>query len=284
MTLTLGFSPCPNDTYIFDALVNGYIDNGGLNVKVVMEDVQTLNELAIAGKIDVTKISYGTLPLVLNDYVLLNSGGALGMGVGPLLISKIPLPLPAVKQSVVAIPGKHTTAHVLFSLAFPEATNKVFLRYNEIEEFVLSNSGSLDDIKSVKTGVIIHENRFTYTEKGLINLCDLGSYWENETGLPIPLGGIVAKRALKREVLLQLQELIQVSIAWSDANNRTPGEFIRKHSQEMSEDVMMKHINLYVNNYSSDLGEQGRAAVRKFVQVHTAINKIPVNLDNIFLH
>ena len=142
MKITLGFSPCPNDTYIFDALVNNKIDTGGLAFDVVMEDVQTLNEMAIAGRIDVTKISYGSLPLIIDKYIVLNSGSALGKGVGPLLIAPFPIPDAAIKQCAVAIPGRHTTAHVLFSLAFPEATNKVFLRYDEIEDYVLQNNGS----------------------------------------------------------------------------------------------------------------------------------------------
>src|SRR5690349_20345351 len=176
MKLTLGFSPCPNDTFIFDALVNNKIDTGGISFEVVMDDVQSLYEMAIDGKLDITKISYGSLPLILNQYVVLSSGSALGKGVGPLLIAPFELPSPAVKQCVVAIPGRHTTAHVLFSLAFPDATNKVFLRYDEIENFVLSNNGSLENIQSVKLGVIIHENRFTYQLKGLVKQTDLGNF------------------------------------------------------------------------------------------------------------
>ena len=176
MNLTLGFSPCPNDTYIFDALVNKKIDTGGFTFDVVMEDVQTLNEMAMAGKLDISKISFGSLPLVLEKYVTLNAGAALGNGVGPLLISSLPIPEPAIRQCVIAIPGRHTTAHVLFSLAYPDAANKVFLRYDEIEDFVLSNTGTLQNIQAVKLGVIIHENRFTYQDKGLSNITDLGLF------------------------------------------------------------------------------------------------------------
>lgn len=281
--LTLGFSPCPNDTYIFDALVNGQIDTGGLKFELVMEDVQTLNELAIAGKIEASKISYGSLPLVLDRYVLLNSGSALGTGVGPLLVSSLPIPLPAVRHCVVAIPGKHTTAHVLFSLAFPEAINKVFLRYDEIEDFVLNSQGSMEDIQSVKLGVIIHENRFTYEQKGLTKLTDLGDFWEKETGLPIPLGGIVAKRELDDKTKAQVQRLIRESLEYANSHQQeTLSAFVKNNSQEMSEEVMRKHIHLYVNRYSLDLGEDGRAAVKRFVQVHSSINKLPVDADTIF--
>lgn len=283
MTLKLGFSPCPNDTYIFDALVNNKIGTEGISFEVIMEDVQTLNEMAIQGTIDISKISYGSLPLVLDKYVLLNAGGALGMGVGPLLISSVPLPAPAVNNCTIAIPGKHTTAHVLFSLAYPEATNKVFIRYDEIEDFVLSGPRSLENINAVKLGVIIHENRFTYEQKGLVKITDLGEFWETETGLPVPLGGIVAKRSLDTGVKKTVDKLIRESLAYSRANNTTMSDFIKNNAQEMSNEVMQMHIDLYVNDFTTDLGEQGKAAVRKFLQVHTSINKIPVNLDDIFI-
>lgn len=282
MKLTLGFSPCPNDTYIFDALVNNKIDVGNLNFDVVMEDVQTLNEMAIAGRLDVTKISYGTLPLVIDRYIVLQSGGALGMGVGPLLISPFEIPVPAIRQCVIAIPGKHTTAHVLFSLAFPEATNKVFLRYDEIEDFVLGNKGSLENISSVKLGVIIHENRFTYEDKGLVKLMDLGNYWEIETGLPVPLGGIVAKRNLPDDVHNKVQSLIRQSLEHAYANNKQLTDFVKDNASEMSEEVMRNHIDLYVNNFTLELGDSGKQAVKKFLQVHSSINKIPVEEDKIF--
>jgi 1,4-dihydroxy-6-naphthoate synthase len=283
MKLRLGFSPCPNDTYIFDALVNNKIDTGGISFEVVMEDVQALNEMAIQKKLDVTKISYGSLPLILDNYVVLSSGSALGKGVGPLLISPFPLPEPAIKQCVIAIPGRHTTAHVLFSLAFPEATNKVFLRYNEIEDFVLDNNGSLENIQSVKLGVIIHENRFTYQDKGLISQIDLGNFWEAETGLPVPLGGIVADRSLPDDVKFQVQNLIRKSLEYSIAQGHELSDFVKVNAVEMSSEVMRKHIVLYVNDFSLDLGEPGKKAIIKFLQVHSSINKLPISFDNIFL-
>ena len=283
MKLTLGFSPCPNDTFIFDALVNNKIDTGDLEFDVVMDDVQTLNEMAISGKLHITKISYGTLPLILHQYVVLSSGSAVGNGVGPLLIAPFELPIPAIKQCVIAIPGKHTTAHVLFSLAFPDATNKVFLRYDEIEDFVLSNKGSLDNIQSVKLGVIIHENRFTYREKGLIKVLDLGSFWETETKLPVPLGGIVANRKLPDDIKIKVQSLIRRSLEYSYANGKELSSFVKDNAQEMSPAVMQMHIDLYVNNFSIDLGNDGKNAVKKFLQVHSVINKIPVEEEKIFL-
>ena len=282
MKLTIGFSPCPNDTFIFDALVNNKIDTGGFEFDVVMEDVQTLNEMAIGGKLDISKISYGSLPLILGNYVVLSAGSALGRGVGPLLIAPFELPSPAVKQCVIAIPGRHTTAHVLFSLAYPEATNKVFLRYDEIEDFVLDNNGSLENIQSVKLGVIIHENRFTYQDKGLVKQTDLGNFWETETGLPVPLGGIVAKRTLPDDVILKIESLIRGSLKHAYAQGNELSSFVKINAQEMSTDVMRMHIDLYVNDYSMDLGENGKKAVRKFLQVHSSINKIPIEEQNLF--
>lgn len=284
MKLTLGFSPCPNDTFIFDALVNNKMDNEGLEFDVVMEDVQTLNEMGIDGKIDVTKISYGSLPLLLDKYVVLHSGSALGMGVGPLLIAPFPVPSPAIKQCTIAIPGKNTTAHVLFSLAYPDASNKVFLRYDEIEDFVLGNTGTLDNVNGIKLGVIIHENRFTYQDKGLSKQTDLGRFWEEETGSPVPLGGIVAKRSLPPAVVTKVQQLIRKSLEYSYAQNGELSDFIRDNAMEMSENVMRQHIALYVNEYTLDLGTVGREAIKKFIQVHTSTNKIPVSLENMFHH
>ncbi|MBA4167713.1 MAG: 1,4-dihydroxy-6-naphthoate synthase [Chitinophagaceae bacterium] len=283
MKFTLGFSPCPNDTFIFDALVNGRIDTEGIDFEVVMEDVQTLNEMAIEQKLDFTKISYGSLPLLLDNYCVLNAGSALGMGVGPLLISALPIPAPAVRQCTIAIPGRHTSAHVLFSLAYPEAQNKVFLRYDEIEDFVLKNNGTLDNISAVKLGVIIHENRFTYQDKGLVKQTDLGHFWEQETGLPVPLGGIVANRKIPLEIIHNVDRLIRKSLEYSYAQGEILSNFVKDNAMEMSTDVMRQHIGLYVNKFTLDLGERGKEAVRKFVQVHTSINKIPARINNMFV-
>lgn len=269
MKLTLGFSPCPNDTFIFDALVNNKIDTGDLEFTVLLEDVQTLNEWATEGKLDITKLSYGVLPLVLDNYLLLNSGSALGRGVGPLLITKdvsndLLDGIVDVEDKRIAIPGKFTTAHLLFSLAFPHATNKVFMRYDEIEHFVLQGKG---------LGVIIHENRFTYAEKGLQKITDLGDYWENQTNNPIPLGGIVAKRSMNKTLILKIDRLIRQSIEYAYRHHHDElTDYVKKHSQEMSEAVMRKHIDLYVNDFSMDLGEEGRKAVKELLKVFKQTN------------
>jgi len=283
MKLTIGFSPCPNDTFIFDALINNKIDTQGLSFDLVMKDVQTLNEMALADKLDIVKISYGNLPLVLDKYVLLNSGGALGKGVGPLLVSRVDLPDVAINQCLVAIPGKHTTANVLFSLAYPEAVNKVFLKYNEIEDFTLSGPDSLEQIQAVRLGVIIHENRFTYQDKGLLKLKDLGSFWETETGYPVPLGGIVARRSIPASIKIEVDQLIRESLEYAYASGEELSDFVKENAIEMDTRVMQQHIDLYVNNFSLDLGSDGKEAVKKFMQVHSSINKIPVDFENIFL-
>lgn len=260
--LTLGFSPCPNDTFIFDALVNNKIDTGGLSFDVMMEDVQTLNRWAIEGKLDVTKISYGVLPQILHSYNLLEAGGALGKGVGPLLIAKEQIQhLSSSMQDItVAVPGENTTAHFLFSLAFPSAKKKKFMLFSDIEDAVLNGE--------VDCGVIIHENRFTYHLKGLVKLMDLGDFWEQQTGGPIPLGGIVIKKEHGQQLQHTVDTLIKQSLQYALDNYPFLTDYVKQHSQEMDEAVMRQHIDLYVNNYSLALGEEGRAAVEKLLEVY----------------
>lgn len=272
--LNLGFSPCPNDTFIFDALVNGKIDTEGIRFKPVLEDVQTLNQWALQGKLDISKLSYGVLPGVLDTYILLNSGSALGKGVGPLLITNGLTGKTDWVTGLVAIPGKDTTAHMLFSLAYPEVKNKVFLRYDEIEDFVLQQKGM---------GVIIHENRFTYHQKGLVLISDLGDYWEQQTGLPIPLGGIVIKRSLEWKLQQKVDKLIRKSLEYAFLHYPQLNDYIRAHAQEMSEDVMRKHIELYVNNYSLHLGEAGKKSVEKVIEVYNGLHNIRKANADIFV-
>lgn len=264
MTLTIGFSPCPNDTFIFDALVNKKIDTKGIDFEAILEDVETLNTNALCGKLDVTKISYGVYPLLTDHYSLLNSGSALGTGVGPLLVAKTHLDLTD-PNCKVAIPGKNTTAHLLFSLAYPHITNKVFLRYDEIENFVLQNDENV-------AGVIIHENRFTYQDRGLTKIMDLGEYWQKETGSAIPLGGIVAKNTLPPEVISMVDGLIKQSIQYSYDQYPVLSTYVKDHAQEMDESVMRKHIDLYVNEFSLDLGSTGKKAIETLLAVFNTLN------------
>jgi 1,4-dihydroxy-6-naphthoate synthase len=247
MKLTLGFSPCPNDTFIFDAMVNGKIGTRGLEFDVKREDVETLNQWALEGKLDITKLSYNTFLKVVHNYSLLHSGSALGKGVGPLLIAKQPLDLSKAADYRIAIPGINTTANLLLSLALPQAKNKTELIFSEIEQAVLD--GKYD------AGLIIHESRFTYQQKGLVKLMDLGDWWENEMNAAIPLGGIVMKRSFDKELIATVDAVLKDSIAYA-----------WKHSQEMEEHVMRQHIELYVNEYTTDLGTEGRQAI------HTLFN------------
>lgn len=261
MRFTLGFSPCPNDTFIFDALVNGKIDTGPYQFDVVLEDVQTLNEWALQGKLDISKISYGVLPLITERYQLLNSGGALGEGVGPLLITKTPTAPEVINNMRIAIPGQNTTAHLLFSLAYPNAKNKVFKVFHEIESAVLSGE--------VAAGVIIHENRFTYAQKGLYKVMDLGDHWEQVTGSPIPLGGIVVRKDIDTRIAKELDALISASVDYAFQHHYDVlADYVTCHAQEMEPAVMRQHIDLYVNDYSRSLGAKGQAAVQTLLQVY----------------
>jgi 1,4-dihydroxy-6-naphthoate synthase len=259
MKLTLGFSPCPNDTFIFDALVNHKIDTGGLEFDVVLEDVQTLNEWALQEKLDVTKISFGVLPLLLNHYTVLNSGSALGKGVGPLLVSNKILDNPSLEDATIAIPGENTTAHLLFSLAYHSVKKKKYMVFHEIENAIL------DGI--VDAGVIIHENRFTYQQKGLKKIMDLGEYWEQQLQIPIPLGGIVAHHRLSENTRLQVDQLIRKSVEYAFEKYPLISDYVQLHAQEMEQEVMKQHIDLYVNDYSINLGTEGRAAIEKLLEV-----------------
>ena len=279
MKITLGFSPCPNDTFIFDALVNHKIDTQGLEFEVLLEDVQTLNEWALHGKLDASKISYGVLPLILDNYLVLNAGGALGKGVGPLLISnKQEKMLPEeVTTTSFAIPGKNTTAHMLFSLAYPAAGNKQFMRFNKIEDWLL------EDKTTNRYGVIIHENRFTYAKKGLKKVVDLGAYWEEQTQSPIPLGGIVMKRSFDKKLQLQIDSLIAESVEYAFDKYPFITDYVKAHSQEMEETVMRQHIDLYVNNYSIQLGEAGKRAVEKLLEVYNTVNGQNTVYKNVFV-
>lgn len=258
MHLSLGFSPCPNDTFIFDAMVNNKIGTGDLVFDTALEDVETLNKWALDGKLAVTKLSFAVYLKVKEQYRLLNSGSALGRGCGPLLIAKKPIPQDEIKNCRIAIPGENTTANLLFSIAFPEARNKQVMLFSDIENAVLD--GRTD------VGVIIHENRFTYQQKGLVKIIDLGEYWESTTGSPIPLGGIFIRRDVPEEVQQQVDALIYQSLQYSYKQYPQLSDYVKQHAQEMDEKVMRQHIDLYVNDFSLGLGEEGHAAVERLMQ------------------
>ena len=258
-SITLGFSPCPNDCFIFDALVHNKIDTEGLTFKVELHDVETLNKKALNNELDVTKLSFHAYGHALNNYILLRAGSALGFNCGPLLITRH-AKLSRSESSVlndnskIAIPGKLTTANFLLSLAYPNLKNKIEYVFSDIENAILSGE--------VDAGLIIHENRFTYEQKGLKKIIDLGEYWESLIHAPIPLGGIVIKRSFDAELQQKVNRLIRKSVEYAFANPESSKAYVKEHAQEMSEEVMQKHINLYVNSFSIDLGEIGINAIK----------------------
>ena len=251
MKLTLGFSPCPNDTFIFDAMVHYKIDTEGLDFEVIFGDVEQLNKWAFQGKLDITKLSFNAFTHCVQDYALLDSGSALGRNWGPLLIKKPNTKLTTVSK--IAIPGKYTTANMLLNIAYPDYINKVETLFSDIENDVLS--------EKVDAGLIIHENRFTYQDKGLEKVKDLGEFWEEETQLPIPLGGIVVKRILPLAIQQKLERALRRSVKYAFENPNSSADYVQCHAQAMEKEVIDAHINLYVNDYSISLGEKGRKAV-----------------------
>ncbi len=255
MKLRIGFSPCPNDTFIFDALIHQRLDTEALSFEPVIEDVETLNQLALKGELEISKLSFHALGHAANQYQLLDAGSALGRGCGPLLIAKKKLEAHAanINPLKIAIPGQLTTANFLLSMAFPEATNKIPMVFSAIEQAVLNSK--------VDAGLIIHENRFTYEAKGLKKIIDLGEYWESTTGFPIPLGGIAIKNALSEKLKWQVNRLLRQSVEYAFEHPEIAMPYIRSLAQEMDESVMKQHIELYVNEYSVDLGIRGREAV-----------------------
>ena len=277
MTLTLGFSPCPNDCFMFDAMVHGRIDCEGLEFTVRMADIEALNEAAFAGDTDVTKLSFHAYAYCAANYVLLDAGSALGRNCGPLLISKRAVSPAQVASGDlrIAIPGKYTTANFLLSLAFPGATNKTECVFSDIE------AGLLDE--KFDAGLIIHENRFTYQDKGLKKIIDLGEFWESETGATIPLGGIVVNRRLSDDVRRRVNRVMRRSVEYAFANRGASLPFVRANAQAMSDDVMYKHIDLYVNDYSVDLGPEGRRAVEVLFERARHSGVIPAMRADLFL-
>ncbi len=253
MKLTLGFSTCPNDTFIFDAMVHGRIDTEELSFELILSDVEELNRLAFAGEIDVTKLSYHAFAYITDKYQLLTSGSALGYKNGPMLISRHKIYPDEVSDLKIAVPGKYTTANLLLSVAYPKVKEKKEYLFSDIEEAVLSGE--------VDAGLIIHENRFTYQAKGLKKIVDLGEYWESLTGKPIPLGGIVVNRNLPLAIRQKMNRVMKRSVEYAFANPNASYPFVKQYAQEMDDQVMQSHIELYVNEFTRDLGPDGRGAI-----------------------
>ena len=275
MELSLGFSTCPNDTFIFDAMIHQKIDTEGLRFNVLMADVEELNRNAFIGSVDITKLSYHAYAFITENYKLLTSGSALGHKNGPLVISKYKIYPDEVPDLKVAIPGKFTTANLLFSIAFPAVKEKKEYLFSEIEEAVLD--GEMD------AGVIIHENRFTYKQKGLNKILDLGEYWEEKTKHPIPLGGIVIRRNLEEKVQQKVNRVLKRSVEFALKNPNSGYTFIKQHAMELDDDVIFKHINLYVNNYTVDLGDEGKNAIVKLYEEATRAGIIESMVKDIFV-
>jgi 1,4-dihydroxy-6-naphthoate synthase len=275
MKVNIGFSSCPNDTFIFDAILHGKIDTEGLEFEAVIADVEELNRRAFRGELDITKLSYHAYAHLSDNYILLDAGSALGNNCGPLLIAKKVIPAEEIPQCRIAIPGRYTTANFLLGLAHPAAQNKVEILFSDIETALLD--------ERVDAGLIIHENRFTYQNKGLMKLIDLGEFWEAHTGHPIPLGGIAIRRDLPKEVQQSVNRVLRQSVIFAMNHPADTYDFVRRHAQEMDREVMYQHIDLYVNDFTRDLGLQGRQAVLKLFEMAERRNLIPGISKPVFL-
>ncbi len=273
-TLTIGISSCPNDTFMFDAIYNKRIDLKGINFQFVIADIEQLNEEVLSQSLDISKLSYYAYAIAMENYQLLDGGSALGRNCGPLLISKEKMQLEELSgHESLAIPGEHTTANLLTTIALPRLINKTPVLFSEIENAVIDGKFDL--------GLIIHESRFTYASKGLNKVVDLGEYWEENTGMPIPLGGIAIKRSLPDDLKLVINRIVKESVKYAFENPEKSKPFIKSLAQEMDEEVIDKHIALYVNEYSKDLGGKGRQAISylyKKMNELQLLNKKPKNI------
>ena len=276
MKLTLGFSPCPNDTFIFEAMVHGRIDTEGTEFDWFLADVEELNRRAMDGSVDITKMSFHAYALAATNYLILDSGSALGRGNGPLVVSKRRIWPDELHDAVIAIPGQNTTANLLFSIFWPAAKKKREYLFSDIPEAVLS--GEAD------AGVIIHETRFTYRSLGLQKVADTGELWEEMTGLPLPLGGIVINRRIDAETAGKVNRIIRRSIEYAIENPSRSVDFIRKNARETDADVTREHIKLYVNDLSLSLGKEGREAIERLFSLARERKVTGAMPERIFLH
>lgn len=275
MKLSIGFSPCPNDTFIFDALIHHKIDTEGIEFNVHLEDVETLNHFAMQEKLDITKLSFHAYAFASENYLLLSSGSALGKGCGPLLISKDEIAEQKVQYCVIGIPGRFTTANLLLNIAYPDAMTKKELLFSEIEDALLNDE--------IDAGVIIHENRFTYQNKGLKKITDLGEFWEQNYHAHIPLGGIAIKRSIDVRIQQKINTLIRKSIEYAFQNPDSSKTYVKINAQEMEEHIIQQHINLYVNNFSIELGDEGKKSIALLYQAAGEKKCIPPLTYPIFI-
>jgi len=275
MKLTLGFSPCPNDTFIFDAMVHGRIDTEGLEFDYFLADVEKLNRKAFDSEVDITKLSYHAYAYVAKNYLILDAGSALGYRNGPLLISKNKIGTYELENKKIAIPGKYTTANLLFSIAWPEVKNKIEYLFSDIERALINDE--------VDAGLIIHETRFTYYKKGLHKLADMGEYWEKLTDLPIPLGAIVINRRIPEDIALKVNRILRRSLEYAYKDSFASYDFVARNAKEMESSVMNNHIKLFVNEYTLDLGTRGKDAIRSLFRIAGENGVIPSLPEKIFL-
>lgn len=274
MEIRIGFSPCPNDTFMFNALVNGRLNTNGIKFIPVIADVEALNKMALDGKLDVTKLSLNAYAFVSQHYQILNAGSALGYNCGPLLVSKSKFNVDNIPRLKIAIPGKYTTANLLLTIFYPGATNKAEMIFSDIENAVLSGE--------VDAGLLIHENRFTYFQRGLQRIMDLGEEWHIQTQKPLPLGCIAVRRTLEASVKFNIDKLIAESVAYAFENKKETMPYVKLHAQEMDEHVMMQHINLYVTASSVTMGDDGRSAIQYLLKKGFEAKLLP-GVKNIFL-
>jgi len=272
--IKLGYSPCPNDTYIFYALVHDKLNNG-LILRETLADIETLNKMAASEELDVTKISFHAFAYLRNNYCLLHAGGALGRGCGPLLIAKNQVDIDTMHNFRVAIPGEMTTAALLLRLYNPSVKDLVVLPFNKIIEAV--------DRGDVDAGLIIHESRFTYQQYGLKSVIDLGEWWENTTGHPIPLGGILIRRDFGSERIREFDAALRASVEFAHSNSHLVRDYVSLHAQEMDDSVMKAHIDLYVNEFTIDYGSEGEAAIKDLLIRAENAHLIPASNSSIFL-
>ena len=275
MQISIGYSTCPNDTFVFDAMVHQKVDTEGLEFLPFLGDVEELNKKAFNNELDITKLSYHAYAYLSDDYLILDSGSALGDNNGPLLLSRVKINPNEINDLTIAIPGKYTTANLLFGIAYPGAKNKKEYLFSDIEEAVLSGE--------VDAGLAIHENRFTYEKKGLKKILDLGEFWQDLSGQPIPLGGIVVKRSMAKNDILKINRVLRRSIEFAFKYPARVMPYVKQFAQEMDEEIMLKHIKLYVNNFSLDLGKEGKTAIRQLYDFAEGKALIPALNKKLFI-
>ncbi len=275
MKLSLAISSCPNDTFMFDALINKKIDIGQYEFSLKIADVEELNKLSQNAETDISKMSFHNFFKVADRYQMLTSGAALGKNCGPLIISKRKIYPDEINDCKIAIPGESTTANLLMQIFFPKASNKSTYLFSDIEELVLSDE--------CDAGLVIHETRFTYMQRGLRLIVDLGVMWENEFNLPIPLGGIAIKRSLSEKVKSDINKILRSSVEYAIANPFSAMNFMKTHAVELQEEIIMKHVGLYVNDYSVDLGDDGKKAIKKLRVEYSKLNNIDTIKNDLFV-